>query len=85
MTTREEWLALAEGRRAFRTACRTIYQATGGTGDALGGIRLATLRALQSRKLVSATGSPSDPERRFEITRPGAFVVRRGRPNPIGE
>lgn len=79
-------VALAEGRRAFRAVwSRAVYDATGGAGVPLGGIRLggirlATLRALQSRKLVSATGSPSDPERRFEITRPGAFVVKRGRP-----
>lgn len=72
-------VALAEGRRAFRGhGCRAIYGASGGTGDAIGGIRLATLRALMARKLVQATGSPSDPERRFEITKPGAFVVKRG-------
>lgn len=74
-------VALAEGRRAFRwVGSRTIYDARGGAGVPLIGIRLATLRALQSRKLVCATGSPSDPERRFEITKPGAFVVKRGRP-----
>lgn len=76
-------VALAEGRRAFRAVgSRTVYDAIGGSGVPLGGIRLATLRALQARKLVSATGSPSDPERRFEITKPGAFVVKRGRPAP---
>lgn len=73
-------VALAEGRRAFReVGSRSRYDASGGGCAPLGGIRLASLRALMARKLVQATGSPSDPERRFEITKPGAFIVKRGR------
>jgi hypothetical protein len=72
-------VALAEGRRAFRAVGgRSVYDASGRGCAPLGGIRLATLRALMARNLVQATGSPSDPERRFEITKPGAFVVKRG-------
>lgn len=72
-------MALAEGRRAFRAVGgRAAYDASGGGCAPIGGIRLATLRALMARNLVQATGSPSDPERRFEITKPGAFVVKRG-------
>lgn len=74
-------VVLAEGRRAFRAiGSHTVYDASGGGRVPIGGIRLATLRALMARKLVQATGSPYDPEKRFEITKPGAFVVKRGRP-----
>lgn len=77
-------VALAEGRRAFRAiGGRSIYDASGGGCTPIDGIRLATLRALMARKLVQATGSPSDPERRFEITKPGAFVVKRGQPAAV--